>query len=119
METKIAYKVVTVEDGKYVSAITQMSAVEYKVGKWTLPPEQRSDKWMTYPFLFVFKTLRDAEEFSNACNGVMQETRVFKCEIEPFEAPHRDNILWPVGTLFAKRVKLLEEVRLDTDPKGR
>lgn len=110
------YKVVT-KDLRSINSLWSPSfVVQYRIGEWIEPPIGK---------LFVFRRVEDAGSFLKC---ISLDLLIYKCEAEnPLKAIFMsEGILgirrfWegqihtrtypPVGTYFADRVKLLEEVK--------
>lgn len=107
-------KVVRVEKGRFFSfSAADDLALEYKVNEWTTPKIGK---------IFIFDSIESARRF---CRSVTSP-RFFRCEAEnvtPAQSIYANfkyaSMFWnsgswpckpPIGTLYADRVKLLEEV---------
>lgn len=99
-----AYKVVSQEDGQYVSAVERLFRVTYPIGQWAENPEKCGAG------LFVFETYMDAERFRNSSTH-LSILSIFECEIERMkEQLSKTWLEFPIGTILASRVKLINKI---------
>ena len=111
------YKVVSIENGKFCSAIADGAAcVEYKPDKWAETPKWLAEKGY---YLTAFRDLESARNF------VFGDTEIWKAEAEGIieELPPlltfsklrlrlflREAFDWPFGTIMCQRIKLIKRV---------
>lgn len=130
METRIGFKVVNQKLESYVAPRSTKVGRKYSTKRWTLPIHKELP-------LMVFATEKDARDFLRFEQDFL---RLFRCEYVPSDYTiidhlHVENSVkamleelenlrdvydgcvsvyenWPNGTVFASRVRLIEEIKV-------
>ncbi len=112
-EGEIAYKVVTRNMWSHSHWMMDGSPIKYEINKWISPNLGKGK-------LFVFSNLGQAKYFIKTYYGRNTfSPKIFKCLClditdniydSGYTGDERQDPGWPIGTMFASKVKLIEEI---------
>ncbi len=107
-KVEIAYKVVTHDMWSHAYWRLDNAPIKYETNKWANPNPGQGK-------LFVFSDLVQAKCFIETYyNRGTSSPRIFKCLClditEHLYDTCEDKQWWPIGTVFASKVKLIEEI---------
>lgn len=132
MEKKRYYKITTEIAGGQVSFIifNSKAEVQYQIGEWAEAPDWLAKKGYG---LFVFDSLKNAMDFLGKL-GDPSRSKMWRCEIEgryeklppnlTLDGINRGVLVpaefkdFPKGTVMAKRVKLIRQIKTKKERKN-